>query len=954
MADNKRDREKNKKSNKKRRPSNSTKRTTYSNERTKKSTRPNNNSTKKKKSITKKNETALIKKAEQNGKKTTKKNGKLKFKYKHPKISLMIKLMIVLILLLTVVVAGVVVGYIFGFFGYDFTIDEKELKIAASNSVIVNSEGTVLADLSGDEKRKIVSLEEMADYLPKAYVAIEDERFYQHHGVDLKRTGGAILTYIFKRNDSSYGGSTITQQLVKNITKESDKSILRKVKEWSKAYQVEEMLSKDEILELYLNILFVGGTNYGVELGAEYYFNKTAKDLDLAECAFLAGINNSPNAYNPYDKNKDNTELIKKRTKVVLQKMKDTGAITNEEEYNQAVAKVDEGFKFEKMPSKGNLYSYHTDALLSQVIDQVAAEKGISKKLAENYVYSSGLKIYSTENAEIQQTMEEEFAKTQKYSITSRKTKDEEGNKATSEAAMVVIDHKTGYVLGTVGGLGDKSESRGLNRATQSKRQTGSSMKPIADVVPGLEEGIITAATEYADAETEFAGNYKPKNYNYFRGVITVRDAIETSQNIPFVKIMAELTPEKSIDYLKKMGITSIDDVKDKGLSLSIGGLTNGVSPLEMAAAYATIANDGVYIQPTFYSKVTDVNGETVLEPKQKTERVMSEANAYIAKDLLTAPVVGSSGTARYCALPGIETAAKTGTTNDDYDRWLCGFSPYYTAATWYGFDVNEEIIYSGTNPAGQLWSNVMKPIHQNLANAEFIRPSNIVEEAVYSPTKGTKYTEVFVSGTVPSESERKHGEAYEICTESGLRATEYCPETETRYYGSGGIPKEQLNLWKTVGYTNSGKGTAPTGICNIHTKASAKETEKESKQSETQNSEQKSSKPKISLSGGATITLNVGDTYSEPGYSASDDKDGDITSKVQVKIPGGSVDTSTAGTIYITYTVKNSSGKSDTVKRTVKVVGKAKPDPTPEPDPTPTPTPDPTPDPDPGEETTP
>ena len=686
--------------------------------------------------------------------KDRKKNGKLKFKAKHPKLSLIIKLIIVFILLITVVGTGIVVAYIFGFFGDDFKIDEKELKIAASNSVVVNEQGAVLADLSGDEKRKIVKLSEMADYLPKAYVAIEDERFYEHHGIDIKRTGGAVFTYIFKKNDSSYGGSTITQQLVKNITKENDKSIFRKVKEWAKAYQVENILSKEEILELYLNILFVGGTNYGVEVGAEHYFNKTAKDLDLAECAFLAGINNSPNSYNPYDSNKDNSETIKKRTKTVLKKMKDTGAITSEEEYNQAVAKVDAGLKFEKAPSTGKLYSYHVDALISQVVDQVAEEKGISKQLAENYVYSSGLKIYSTQNDGIQGAMEEEFAKTSKYSLTSRKTTDEAGNKVTSEGAMVIIDHTTGYVLGTVGGIGDKSEARGLNRATQSKRQTGSSMKPIADLVPGLEEGIITAATEYDDSETEFAGNYKPKNYNHFRGVITVRDAIETSQNIPFVKIMAELTPEKSMKYLKKMGITSLDDKKDNVLSLAIGGLTNGISPLEMAGAYATIANDGVYIEPTFYTKVTDVNGEVVLTPNQKTERVMSEANAYIAKDVLTAPVVGSSGTATYCAIPGIETAAKTGTTNSDYDRWLCGFTPYYTAATWYGFDVNEEIIYNGTNPAGQLWSNIMKPIHQDLPNANFVRPDNIVEASVYSASSKSKITEVFVDGTVPSASE--------------------------------------------------------------------------------------------------------------------------------------------------------------------------------------------------------
>lgn len=874
------------------------------------------------------------------------KNKKPRFKDKHPKLSLLIKLSIILFLLIAVIGTGIVVGYVFGFFGDDFSIDEKELKISASNSVVVNSDGTkVLADLSGDEKRKIVSIEEMADYLPKAYVSIEDERFYKHHGVDLKRTGGAILTYVTKRG-SSYGGSTITQQLVKNITKEADRSIFRKVKEWAKAYQVEKILSKEEILELYLNILFVGGTNYGVELGAEYYFNTTAKDLSLAQCAFLAGINNSPNKYNPYDTKTDNTELIKKRVLTVLAKMKELGYIENEEDYNKAVAEAEAGLKFEKKQTTGNLYSYHTDALLDQVIKQVAEEKEISKQLAENYVYSSGLTIYSTQDDGVQTALDEEFAKTSKYSIKSRKTKNEDGSAATSQAAMAVIDHTTGHVLGVAGGLGDKTESRGLNRATHSTRSTGSSMKPIADVVPALEEGIITAATEYNDAKTTFEGNFEPKNYNYYRGIVTVRDALETSQNIPFVKIMAELTTDKSIEYLKKMGVTSLDDVKDKGLSLAIGGITNGISPLEMAGAYATIANDGVYIEPTFYTKVTDATGETVLTPNQRTERVISEQNAYIAKNLLTAPVVGSKGTARYCAISGIETAAKTGTTNDDYDRWLCGFTPYYTAATWYGFDINEEVRFSGTNPAGQLWSNVMKTIHKSLPNAKFVEPEGIVRATICTASGGlarstcaNKRTEVFVKGTVPAECEG-HSGTYEICTESGLLATEFCPEKETKAYG-GNLPKEQLNLWKTNG--SSGSSSAPKDYCNIHVKG--EETKPEEKPAESQDSKA----PVITLlpykdGSTDTVTIEVGTAFTDPGATAKDDKDGDITSKMNP--PKSNVNTSKVGKYSITYEVTDSSGNTAKKTRTVIVEKKGggggeTPDPDPEPTPEPTPEPE-------------
>ena len=432
----------------------------------------------------------------------TKKDKKNKFSNRHPKLMMAIKIAIILFLLLCVIGAGIVAGMFFGLFGDEFEITKEELKIGAANSVVVDSNGAVIANLSGDEKRKIITLEDMADYLPKAYVAIEDERFYKHSGVDFKRTAGAIVNTIF--GNSTYGGSTITQQLVKNITKDDEASglagIFRKVKEWAKAYQVERMISKDQILELYLNILFVGSNNlHGVELGAEYYFNKSAKDLDLAECAFMAGINHSPNAYDPFDESKDNTEKIKNRTKTVLAKMQELGYIENQEEYDAAVAKVDAGLPFQKgetVISSG--YSYHTDAVIEQVIEQVMEEKDISRELAQNYVYSSGLTIYSTVDTTIQARAEEETLK-DKY-IKSGREKNSDGTLKNdqTQAAIVIIDHTTGNVLGVSGGLGEKTGSN-LNRSTQATRQPGSSIKPIADIAPALQEKIITAATVYDD-----------------------------------------------------------------------------------------------------------------------------------------------------------------------------------------------------------------------------------------------------------------------------------------------------------------------------------------------------------------------------------------------------------------------------------------------------------------------
>ena len=310
---------------------------------------------------------------------------------------------------------------------------------------------------------------------------------------------------------------------------------------------------------------------------------------------------------------------------------------------------------------------------------------------------TSGLRIYSTQDSDIQKIMEEEMADS-KYILHNT---NEDGSAVLAQGAAVVIDPKTGYVVGAVGQLGEKTTSRGLNRINRP-RQTGSAIKPLSDVLPGLEEGIITPATIYANQYTIFGGGYDPKNYNNKKlGNRTVRSALTTSQNIPFVKIMAELTPKKSIEYMQKMGISSLVTSKqnkahnDENLAIAIGGMTYGVSPLEMAGAYAMVANDGTYIEPTFYSKVEDSNGKVVLEPKQKTEKVCSAETAYIIKSLMQSVVNGAdgyAGTAKYCAINGIDVAAKTGTTNSSKDRWLCGFTNYYTAATWYGFDNNEKI----------------------------------------------------------------------------------------------------------------------------------------------------------------------------------------------------------------------------------------------------------------------
>ncbi len=772
--------------------------------------------------------------------KAKRKDTKMKLKYTHPKLALALKISLIVLVVAIVIGAGVEIGLDLGIEKDDFSIEMSDL-IMKENSIIVDTDGNVLAELNGDESRKIITLEEMSPYLPKAYISIEDERFEQHHGVDIKRTGAAILSFVTHGGKSTAGGgSTITQQVVKNVTQEKASSgaagVIRKLKEWSKAYQIEKAMSKDQIIELYLNLIYIGNggsEKHGVEIGSEYYFNKTAKDLSIAQCAFLAGINHSPNAYNPYSGN-DVTEKISKRTKTVLSQMKKFDYIT-QEEYDTAVAEVDAGFKFEN-GVKGNIYSSHTDALITQLIQQIMDEKQISKDAAETYLQTSGLTIYSTQVSSVQNIMEEE-SKKDKYKLqlkdkNGKGVKDENGSPILAQGAAVVIEPSTGKVVGAVGQLRDKTTSRGLNRIN-SKRQTGSSIKPLADVLPGIEEGTITPATIYADLKTTFGKDYEPENYNNFTGLRTVRTALTTSQNIPFIKVMAELTPQKSIEYMEKMGISSLvhasdnKEHNDENLSLAIGGMTYGISPLEMAAAYASVANDGTYIEPTFYTKVEDSNGKVVLEPNQKTEKVCSAETAYIIKSLMQSVINGAdgfAGTAKYCAINGIDVAAKTGTTNSSKDRWLCGFTNYYACAAWYGFDDPQRISFPGTNPAGQLFSGIMSQIHKGLEDSTFKEPENIVHATVCR-TSGllatdkcsNTYSEIFTKDHVPETCDA-HKSQYTICTESGKLANEFCPSKERRS-ANYVVEKERLGLWTTSGI-NSTMGTAPTEYCTIHKKS--------------------------------------------------------------------------------------------------------------------------------------
>lgn len=740
-------------------------------------------------------------------------------------IKKIIIILVILGILAGLIIAGILAGIFLGFFGDDFKMTKEDLTIDFSNSEVYDADGNLICTLNGNEKRKIVSLEEMPEYLPKAYVAIEDERFYDHTGVDIKRTAAATVTYVLNRGSSSFGGSTITQQLVKNITNDKEDSALRKVKEMARAIQIEKEISKDNILELYLNIIFVGGNNInGVALGAEYYFNKNVSDLTIAESAFLAGINHTPNSYNPFSGTdaqiQSHKELAAKRTKVVLGKMKELGYISSDE-YNTAVAEVDAGLPFQQgAMASGVIYSDHTEAAIDEIVEQLMEEKDMTREMAETKVYGGGYKIYTTEVSSIQATMEEVMSD-DKYIIPGNE-KNADGSlvNAQSQSAMVVIEPSTGKVVGCVGRLGAKTSNGDLNRAVQTTRQIGSAMKPIAVIGPALQEGLIYPASVYEDKQTtEFTGSAWPKNYyTNFRGKQTVREAIEISGNIIPVRILSQLGVSKSIEYLNKMGLKGVSE--STGLSLALGA--KEFSVLQMAAAYATIANDGVYIEPTFYTKVVDSQGNTILEPKQETNRVFGVSEDYLLKSIVMQPVLGANGTATYCKIPNIDTACKTGTTDSDNDRWLCGFTPYYAAACWYGYDIGEQIIYrksTPSNPSGGIWDAVMTAIHANLPAKAFDKPDDIVTATVCHdsgllPSEGCTnlVTDIFIKGKVPTArcGTVNTDKEYAICEDSGLIAIEgACTRVVYKKFAEGEeIPTEICNIHKLPEVTTTPSST--------------------------------------------------------------------------------------------------------------------------------------------------
>lgn len=860
--------------------------------------------------------------------KTVKENKKNKNKKgKHPKLKLFIKIMAALIVIGIIVVAGVIAGIAFGLFGDDFKITAADLKIETMNTVLVDLNGNEIAKLNdGLENREVALLSEMGEYLPKAFVAIEDKRFYDHNGVDITRTFSATVKYVL--GNSSYGGSTITQQLIKNATGDNERHWSRKIKEIARAYQIEREMSKDQILEAYLNTIPLGGgakNVYGVKIAAKYYFDKAPAELTIEEAAYIAGINHAPNTYNPF-KETPNMEKIKTRTKTVLQEMYEQGKI-DETQYNTANQNVDNGLKFkEGVITNNNSLTQNQELAVKQVIKDYAALKDLSYDVAEKKIKGGGYKIYITENAAVQKILDDAYTTNTDWMTTKKITKkNEDGTSYQTtvqiQSAMVIIDHKTGYVVASRGVLGEKT-AWGQNRVTELGHQPGSSIKPIAVIAPSLQEKLITAGTVIDDTPVKY-GSYSPHNDDYtYSGLLNIRNILRVSRNIPEVKMMRKLTPTKSIEYLKSFGITSMDDKEDQSLALALGGVRNGISPLEMAAAYATIANDGTYIEPTFYTKVEDSNGNVILEKEQETHRVISEQNAYILQSLLTEPtgtgLTGTSGaTGTGARISGMQTCGKTGTTDNSRNTWFCGFTPYYAASMYFGYDDQTHGTAPRSGTVARRWGNIMKKAHEGLENAKFNKPSGIVNAKVCQDSgllanelcsqdqRGSRaYSEMFAKGTVPSKTCNVHVKV-KICKDTGKIANEFCTNIEEKVF----ITRENSTEDKAWEKAADAKFMAPTENCDTHKKPVDK------------------TKPVITLKDGKqTVTIKVKETFKDTGATAKDDIDGDLTSKIKTEIKKDGkvvekIDTSKAGTYTITYSVADEAGNIASIIRTVKIV---------------------------------
>ena len=568
-----------------------------------------------------------------------------------------------------------------------------------------------LATLSGKENRIWVDYDQIPWYMEKALVSIEDKRFYEHKGVDWYRTAGAFVT-IFTRGESGYGGSTITQQLIKNLTGEKEVTIQRKLTEIFSALELEKKYDKQEIMEWYLNAVYFGEGCFGVQTAAQTYFGKDVSELSLAECASIVGITNLPTYYDPFYNRQNNKE----RQETILREMYEQGYI----DYDQYRQAVDEELVFTHTPDEGytqEIMSYYTETVIDDVTQDLMKQKGISEDTARTLLYNGGYQIYSCLDADIQASVDAVYSDLSAIPQTAYSDQQ-------LQSAIVIMDPFEGKVLALCGGVGEKTINLGLNRATGTYRSPGSSIKPIASYGPAVDTGLITPTTLVNDqAGLHLSGTdwYPANDSNVYYGVVTIYQALQYSLNTVAAQIVDKLGPQTSYNYLTtKLGFTSLVPADANYAPMALGQLTNGVTVREMAQAYCAFVNDGIFTYGRTYSLVTDFDGNTVIDNSPSTISAFKPNTAYTMTYMMQNAV--ENGTGKEARLYSVPVAGKTGTSGDYKDRWFCGVTPYYVAAVWTGFDTPATINVSG-NPAAQLWKKVMQPLHDGLEYKAFTYP---------------------------------------------------------------------------------------------------------------------------------------------------------------------------------------------------------------------------------------
>jgi len=797
----------------------------------------------------------------------------------------------------------------------DSSPDISQMTIAPTkfSTFIYDSEGNQTAKLVASNANRIpVSMDKIPENLAHAFVALEDVRFYEHNGIDIKGIFRAALVGIKNGFNFSEGASTITQQLLKNIvftdwvSEESfAEKLKRKVQEQYLAIELEKQMDKNTILVNYMNTINLGQNTLGVQAASLRYFNKQVHELNLSECAVLAGITKNPSRYNPISNPEENA---KRRTKV-LNNMLEQGYIT-QEEYDDATA--DDPYSRIKSTNEvagdSTITSYFDDAVTEQVYEDLL-KAGYNDTQAYTLLYSGGLKIYSTQDPDIQAicdtvySNEENYPENSKWALdyrlsitkangeTQNHSKEmyrryfrengkpnfnllysthedayadieiykaavlEAGDSVLAESidltpqpqvSLTIADQSTGHVVAMIGGRGTKDKSRTLNRATSTTRPPGSTFKVLASFGPAVDSGIFTLASTLNDAPFFYYDGSPVRNWysnsdTPYRGLMSIREGIYNSLNIVAVKTITQITPQLGFDYLENLGFSTLEVAKevngqifsDIQQTLALGGLTNGVTNLELNAAYACIANGGTYIEPKLYTKVVDHDGNVILDnTSSETRQVFKETTAYLLTSAMQDTVIRGTGTA--VNFGGMPIAGKTGTATDDLDVWFAGYTPYYTATTWTGYDGNNaKLSGAALSLSKTMWRKVMEEIHKELPSKSFETPAGIVQATVCARSgklpiagicDGTLKTEYFEEGTVPKDYCNVHYQG-SLCTYSNVPACANCPfkadgifeltppEDPSLLQGSSGMPAEGYGTPSTeTNVTENADGSTTVG----------------------------------------------------------------------------------------------------------------------------------------------